>query len=193
MKRPVTDTYWILLRQLNPLEKVAFRKRVCLQYLRWGVTGERDDMDEFIRLIKQWRKEDEKIGSKRTLLERKARKLFQKVRRRNALAPARKALTEWSKESRRKQIGVHSPEYRATISARMKEQRRKELERGFYNKAKHWIVTTPEGEEIEVYDLAAFCREHGLNDSHMCKTAKIPGRTHKGWRARKYCPEWENL
>lgn len=50
--------------------------------------------------------------------------------------------------------------------------------------AKHWIVVSPEGEEISVYNLNEFCRNNNLNPSHMAEVARgYKNRTqHKGWK-----------
>lgn len=50
--------------------------------------------------------------------------------------------------------------------------------------AKRYIVTTPDGDELEVYNLNAFCREEGLNQGHMVSVARGLYTHHKGWRCR---------
>lgn len=45
--------------------------------------------------------------------------------------------------------------------------------------AEDWIITTPDGEEIEVYNLTGFCKENKLHASH------IVTHSYKGWKARK--------
>ncbi len=59
--------------------------------------------------------------------------------------------------------------------------------------SKDYIVTTPEGKEIYIKNLKAFCREHELNPTHMIQTAKGFHMRHKGWRCRyaEATPEWE--
>jgi len=49
---------------------------------------------------------------------------------------------------------------------------------------KHYIATSPEGEDIEVHNLTAFCRENGLvvTNFHKCITRDFP--SHNGWRLR---------
>lgn len=193
MKRSINDTYWYMKKRLGPLRDLSMRKQVCMQYLFWGTTPGREERDKFVAMIKEWRKLDKNIGKHRTLLERKARKLFQEVRRHNALAPARKALRKWCKDSHKKKIGVHSPENMAGNAERMRQRWKEWHERGFSPLALDWIITTPEGEEILINNLSAFCREHNLGQTRMCQTARKPGVTHKGWRARKYNPEFDNL
>lgn len=48
-----------------------------------------------------------------------------------------------------------------------------------------WIVTDPTGKESHVKGLVSFCREHGLNKSHMASVAKGRLRHHKQWKCRK--------
>jgi hypothetical protein len=48
--------------------------------------------------------------------------------------------------------------------------------------AKTFIVTTPEGEKVSVFNMAEFCRQHGLTKSTLHQTIK--GKyAHKGYRA----------
>lgn len=53
-----------------------------------------------------------------------------------------------------------------------------------YSCSKHYIVTTPDGEEIEVFNLKKFCRDNVLNDSNMFKVVKGEYKQHKGYKAR---------
>ena len=49
---------------------------------------------------------------------------------------------------------------------------------------KHYIATSPEGEDIEVRNLTAFCQERGIETAnlHKCINGKYP--SHNGWRLR---------
>lgn len=49
---------------------------------------------------------------------------------------------------------------------------------------KHFVVTSPEGEEIYVTNLPKFCRQKGLNKSHMYQCAKGAVISHMEWRCR---------
>lgn len=53
-----------------------------------------------------------------------------------------------------------------------------------YSFAKYYIVTTPVGEEIEVFNLNKFCREHDMNTSCLCAVAAGKRKHHKGYKAR---------
>jgi len=49
--------------------------------------------------------------------------------------------------------------------------------------AKRFVVTKPDGEKIEVFNMAEFCRQNGLTKSTLHQTIK--GKyAHKGYRAQ---------
>jgi hypothetical protein len=194
MKRPIAETYCFVRDKLLAMRPIPLRKRVCLFYLKWSTTKYKTDRDKFVELIQQWRKESKLIGSHRTLLERKARRLFQQVRKDKNVGKAKKAQRRNGRNAVKNQTGVHSPEQRAILAERNREIARRKKENGVVW-AHHWIIHPPEGEPFKIYNLNAFCREHGLNQSHMCRTAIDPKRRkhHKGWRAEKYDPTWEKL
>lgn len=47
-----------------------------------------------------------------------------------------------------------------------------------------WIVITPEGDEIKVKNLKAFCRMNGLDQRHMSQVASGKQKHHKQWKCR---------
>lgn len=47
--------------------------------------------------------------------------------------------------------------------------------------AKNYIFTSPEGQLVEVYNLASFCRSRGLHPSHMARVSRGSNKQHKGW------------
>lgn len=54
-----------------------------------------------------------------------------------------------------------------------------------YSCSKYYIVTTPDGEEIEVFNLKnSVERENGLNDGNMFKVVKGKAKQYKGYKAR---------
>jgi hypothetical protein len=193
VKRPLSHTYVYLQRQLAGKE-LSWRKKVCMQYFKWGMTKSKADRGKLVEMAKQWRKEENKIGSQRTLLERKVRKLFRVVKRDKTLEEVAKNMRKEALKAVKKGTGVHSPEQQALRAERNREIARRKKEAGVVW-AHHWIVYPPEGEPMKIYNLCAFCREHGLNQSHMCRTALDPKRRkhHKGWRAEKYDPIWDNI
>lgn len=50
--------------------------------------------------------------------------------------------------------------------------------------ARVWKFLNPEGELVEIYNLRAFCREHGLHKSHMYSVHNEHPlyKQYKGWR-----------
>lgn len=49
--------------------------------------------------------------------------------------------------------------------------------------AKHYVVTKPNGETISVFNMAEFCRQHGLTKSCLHRTI-TDKYAHKGYRAQ---------
>jgi len=194
MKRRLVITYCRLRDCLGDPEQLSLRKQVCLQYLKWGYTSLKEDRDSFVELIKRWRKEDEKIGKHRTLLERKARKLFRKIAKHKKLAPSREGARKWCIESQKRKIGVFHPDYQKNLKEFNKKIRHIQMEKNLGPGTLDWIVTSPEGERFKIRNLAQFCREHNLDRGHMCKVANHPEyKHHKGWKCEKYSDEWGNL
>jgi hypothetical protein len=186
MKRPISHTYLFLTKKFKKCEKISLRKQVCLQYLRWGMTKYRDDRIKFVDLAILWRKEERKLGSiHRTLIEKKARLLIPQVRKDKNSIRQVKVARKVGLLTHKLKIGVHSPEQ---VESKIKYllQNRKVT-------AHWWIVYPPEGEPMKIYNLKAFCREHGLRQNHMVATAVNPSgrKYHKGWRAEKWDPSWE--
>jgi hypothetical protein len=52
-------------------------------------------------------------------------------------------------------------------------------------KVSRFILTSPEGEDVEVVNLAAWCRGRGLRPSCFYPVLKGTLRHHKGWRIRR--------
>jgi hypothetical protein len=51
--------------------------------------------------------------------------------------------------------------------------------------AQKWVVVKPDGEELEITNLTAFCRENNLNSGNMVQVAKGTVKQCKGWKCRK--------
>ncbi len=86
-----------------------------------------------------------------------------------------------TEESRRKRAEagrgrVHSPE---TIRKMRESARRAQTS------ACEYIVTTPEGEELTVTNLARFCDQHGLSVSCMYNIVRGDANQHRGWTCRR--------
>ena len=192
MKYPISHPHSKLEKLQQSGTELSLRKQFCLQFLKWGVTQLDEDRDAFVAMAKRWRKEDKKIGKHRTLLERKARKLFRKVAKLAKLAPSREGATRWGYYSKENGIGVHSPEYKAKLTEHNRRlvQLRKEnnTERAF-----NWLVHSPTGETFRVRGLPKLCAEYNLWRHHLAATHRVPGKKHKGWWAEKLSSDWENL
>lgn len=195
MRRPVRATYDKLSEALGDPAELPLRKQFCLQFLKWGVTTRKEDKALFVELAKLWRKEEGRIGSHRTLLERKARKLFPKENKKKKLAPSREGASKHGLMQREEGIGIHSPEMDA--QRRLESSRhayKVRMEKNAHPNMMEWIVYNREtGESFRIKNLRKFCRENGLHSGPMWSTVKYPGIYHKNWRAERYSSEWENL
>ena len=47
--------------------------------------------------------------------------------------------------------------------------------------AKHYVFTSPEGKQVEIYNLAKFCRDNNLNPGSMGQVNRGSRKQHKGW------------
>jgi len=192
MRRPVHETYRKLSESLGEPSELSLRKQLCLQFLKWGVTLRKEDKSLFVELAKLWRKEEGKVGSHRTLLERKARKLFPKENKRKKLAPCREGARKHGLMQKEEGIGIHSP---GMTEEERKASRQKayeaKAEKDNFTRTLDWIVhEIATGRSFKVRNLTRFCRENGLDGAHMRNTAYGVRKQHKGWRAERYSPEW---
>jgi hypothetical protein len=78
-----------------------------------------------------------------------------------------------------------NPQWRANNAAAMRskspEWQANNLAANVALRAKDYGFIDPTGERVEVYNLAAFCRERGLDKTHMYKVALGKVKSHKGW------------
>ena len=61
---------------------------------------------------------------------------------------------------------------------------KKQSEETIKKKSKCYLVTNPNGVEIEIYNLNKFSVEHGLNQGAMSSVARCCAKQHKGWKVR---------
>ena len=185
--RPVVETFHYLKRKYPKCHwgKMSLRKQVCLLYLQWMVfPNEKEHRTLLIDKVKEWRKkEPNRVGGKRSVLEKLARKFYQAERREKAKEKSRKVSSKNAKKTIRNKTNLFTPENQAWIKTREAIEKRCAAQKGHLGH--HWWVFSPDGEVFEVHSLRAFCRERGLNDAHLGRTAKYPGWSHKGWTARK--------
>ncbi|MEP0873361.1 GIY-YIG nuclease family protein [Trichocoleus desertorum AS-A10] len=91
-----------------------------------------------------------------------------------------------AKISAASKLQVHSPERRANQSIKSRGRKCKESAKQKIAEANSldFIVTTPDGVEVAVRNMAAFCRQHGLTKTQMVNAAKGRCIGHKGYRCR---------
>lgn len=63
------------------------------------------------------------------------------------------------------------------------------LKKNIESKQKEYIVTTPDGIEIEVLNLSDYCKENGLDRSKMYAVASGDRNHHKNFKCRKKYPD----
>lgn len=95
-----------------------------------------------------------------------------------------------SPETRAKLREVHtnpSAELRFKMGNGMRGKKRtpESLQKAFAIRAQEFIVTDPDGNEYHIKGLAAFCREHGLDQGAMSHVMCGRQKTHKGWRCKR--------
>jgi len=66
-----------------------------------------------------------------------------------------------------------------------KAQREKFSKEGRTVAEQKWIVTTPEGEILEISNLKKYCREHNLLPNKMCEVGKGKWKQHRGYSCKK--------
>jgi group I intron endonuclease len=83
-------------------------------------------------------------------------------------------------------LQVHSPERRANQSIKSRGRKCTESAKQKIAEANSldFVVTTPEGVEIAVRNMAAFCRQHNLTKTQMISAARGRCIAHKGYRCR---------
>jgi hypothetical protein len=183
MKIPLINAYCRMTEGVGDISALSWRKRVCIQYLKWGIYAEDEDRVRFIELALEWRKVDKRVGGKRTLLERKMRKLLKQWRLHKAFAGQREAVRKVFQQFRREKRGVFSEEYRKErMWEQNKENMRRQLEAGRHPKSKEWIVYEPDGNVIRVWSLQKYAQERGLSRTALRMTARIPGKMYRGYR-----------
>jgi hypothetical protein len=195
MRRPINHTYFHLLKKLGDTEALSLKKQFCLAFLRWGTKMKLEDLILFVELATEWRKAEGKVGGPRTLLERRARRLIPHALKLKNKKKGQEAVAETGRKTRDEGRGVHSPEQRAKRLEANREMVRKRMESGVVP-AHWWIVYPPDdAPPLKIYNLNAFCKEHGLVRKSLTKTATCPvGKgLHRGWRVEKWSPLWDRV
>jgi group I intron endonuclease len=90
---------------------------------------------------------------------------------------------EWKRQHSARMKGRPAPNIGKKPSAETRAKWSKQR-KGRVGFVRSYIVTSPDGVELPVVNMAAFCREHGLTCSAMCQVARGVWRAHKGWGCR---------
>jgi hypothetical protein len=115
-----------------------------------------------------------KIGGKIGGLSRSEKKL--NAARKNMLKAVEKS-KEWKK---------NNPDKIKESGAKGNKSQREKFEKeGRTIAEKKWIVTTPEGETLEVSNLQKFCRENNLLPNKMCLVGKGIHKQHRGYTCKR--------
>jgi hypothetical protein len=157
-----------------------------MAYLEWKTRGHRKLKRPWVDLAVELRKGEDKIGGKRTKLEKLARRHFQDRRRHIGCEPSRDAAKEHGIMQRDNKIGIHDEEAAKRRSEIARENFWKMYEEGRHPMVKDWVITyKPTGKQFVIRNLTAFCREHGINYRNLHFTA-VSNNWAKGFRARKF-------
>jgi|688.fasta_scaffold2176327_1 hypothetical protein len=82
-----------------------------------------------------------------------------------------KQSSEHIEKVRQSRIGKHQTEYQ-------KQRAKESLECA-------WLLTTPEGKQINIVNLRQFCKENGLDQGNMVKVSQGIIKQNKGWKCIK--------
>lgn len=96
-------------------------------------------------------------------------------------------------EEHRRKIGEksrgRSPSQKTRQKLREHNLQPEVLKKNIESKQKEYIVTTPDGIEIEVLNLSDYCKENDLNRSKMYSVAAGERNHHKNFKCRKKYPD----
>lgn len=196
-RRHLAGTYLYMSGKLEG-RALSLRKQMCMAYVKWKAFLYEEDKLNFVELAKRWRKEEARVGTKRTIVEKRARQHFWKVAKHKKLAPSREGARDYAQKQFEEGVGIHSPENRALNSERGREGRRIQTETLTSPNIKEWVITTPEGVEFRVRGMNRWCEANGVDKRNLHKTALLPNRTAKGYKLRRFDPDldagipWEN-
>ena len=159
---------------------------MCYYYLRWKAKGSKHLKGYWVDAAVAMRKSEQKIGGKRTKLERLARRHFQDRRRHIGCAPSREAARKHGIMQRDNNIGIHTSEGREKQREGTREWMRKRQEENNSPAVRDWVITSKEtGGQFVIRNLRAFCVEHNINYRNLHFTA-VSNWWAKGFRARKF-------
>ena len=187
MRRPIEHTFLLLQARYPDRSVLSVRKQFCMAYVEWKTRCYAYLKQPWVDLAVLLRKGENKIGGKRTKLEKLARRHFQDRRRHIGCTPSREAAREFALKQMAEKTGIHSPEARAKQREISKAARAKQEAENRSPNTVEWVITCKEGGEFRIRNLTAFCREHNINYRNLHFTA-VSNWWAKGFRARKYDP-----
>jgi len=88
---------------------------------------------------------------------------------------------EWRVNMSKSMSGEKNPMYNRNHT----EETKQKMSGSNSSLSERYIITTPEGEEIEIKGLRAFCRDNGLNRQLMSAVSRGLQTHHKGYKCRK--------
>ena len=191
--RTLIDSYHHLCSKYprEKWEEYSYRKQVCLRYIEWMVNPRNKELrGELVDKVKEWRKHEKgRVGGKRSILEKLARRFFRQRKREKQLKEGVRIKHENINSQMERKVGIYSDEF---LALRKTSDWAKWV-RSFGKKKKglFWTVYSPTGEVYHVQGLKEICEEFGLGGSHLGNTSNYPGKFHKGWRAVKRNPDVE--
>jgi len=188
MRRPLEHTFLILQKRYPDRSVLSIRKQFSMAYLEWKTRGYKYLKQPWVDLAVLLRKGENKIGGKRTKLEKLARRHFQDRRRFIGCGPSRNAAKKHGEMQRDNNIGIHTDEMREKQKEIAREWMRKRGEENNHPGTRDWVITYKStGGVFIIRNLRAFCREHGINYRNLHFTA-VSNWWAKGFRARKFDP-----
>jgi hypothetical protein len=184
--RPVEHTFLLLQARYPDRSVLSIRKQFCMAFLEWKCRKYKRLKQPWVDLAVELRKIEDKVGKKRSKLERLARRHFQDRRRHIGCEPSRNAAKEHGLMQLENKIGIHDEEAAKRRSEIARENFWKMYEEGRHPQVKDWVITyKPTGKQFVIRNLTAFCREHGINYRNLHFTA-VSDKWAKGFRARKF-------
>lgn len=187
MRRPIEATFLRLEKLIPSREDASIRKQFCLAYLEWKTRGFDSYKRVWVNLAVDFRKIECRVGSKRTKLEKLARRHFRQRRRLIGNSRSREAASTFARKQLEEGTGIHAPERVALRSQIAKENLQRQIAEGRHPRALVWVISTESGEQFRIRNLTQFCREHNINYRNLHFTA-VSNWWAKGFRARKFDP-----
>ena len=198
----IHETYWKLIelfrrntdgsekhhvwpRWLGHLDEIVYvsrRQHACLHYLIWLHEQSGESASAFIATATGWPSRGH-TGVSTKLIQRVASWNMSRV---TALSTAEQ-LSEYGSLGAAKVVSEKLGWHGLSSEGRTRNGRlgvQLQLQAETPARAKHWVVTHPDGTEETVYNLAEFCRTWGLLKSKMCAVAKGNRKHHKQFTVR---------